>query len=128
MTISIRLKEERDKLGLSQSKAGEIASVTKQTFIQWEKGKSYPDAKQLTLLSDNGFDIIYLLTGHYSLAPMAYPVGGLNSTYEVRQELLSERELALLDDFRSLSDDEKNTVETMLHAVAKQPIKRRLKL
>lgn len=125
MTISIRLKEEREKLGLSQSKAGEIAGVTKQTFIQWEKGKSYPDAQQMTLLLEGGFDIGYILTGNLPIAPLVYSTGGLNSNHVARQALLSEREYALLDDFRSLSDKEKDAAETMLNAVAKHQVKKK---
>lgn len=59
-----------------------------------------------------------------SNVPVVYPTGGLNSNHAVRQVVLSEREYALLDDFRALSDKEKDAAETMLNAVAKHQVKK----
>jgi transcriptional regulator with XRE-family HTH domain len=125
MTIFNRLKEEREKLGLSQSSAGELVGVTKQTFIQWEKGKSYPDAEQMSLLLESGFNITYIITGNLPLAPMSYQTGGVATELFTREsDALTRRELALLDDFRSLSDEQKDAAETMLNAVAQSRLKK----
>ena len=120
-----RLREERERNRLIQQAVADIAGVSKRTVIDWEKGVSSPTAVQLSALSENGFDACYIITGHYHPAPVVYPVGGVNSNRLARQELLSEREFALLDDFRSLADKEKDAAETMLHAVAKHQVKKK---
>lgn len=63
MTIEKRLKEERERIGLSQSRFGDLAKVVKQTVIQWEKGASSPDAVQLTAFAAAGVDVFYIITG-----------------------------------------------------------------
>lgn len=57
--------------------------------------------------------------------PVVYPTGGLDSNHAVRQVVLTEREYALLDDFRALGDKEKDAAETMLNAVAKHKVKKK---
>jgi phage repressor protein C with HTH and peptisase S24 domain len=66
MTIEKRLKDERERLGLSQPQLGEIAGVVKQTVIQWEKGASAPSTIQLSALMEAGVDGMYILTGQRS--------------------------------------------------------------
>jgi len=120
-----RLREEREKNKLTQQAAADIAGVSKRTVIDWEKGVSSPTAVQLSALSEQGFDVGYIVTGNLPLAPLIYQTGGLNSDHTARQALLSEREYALLDDFRALGDKEKDAAETMLNAVAKHQVKKK---
>lgn len=119
MCIADRLKSERLRLRLTQSEVGDIVSAGKTTIINWEKSVGAPDAVQLFELAKKGFNIEYIVTGVLPIAPIVYPTGGLNSDLVASQTYLSSREAALLDDFRSLSDVEKDAAETMLHAVAK---------
>lgn len=120
-----RLREERERLKLSQTDFGLIAKVTKKTQGLYEADKRYPDSTYLTAIASAGVDVGYLLTGNLPIAPMVYPTGGLNSSHTARQVLLSEREYALLDDFRALGDKEKDAAETMLNAVAKHQVKKK---
>ena len=62
-TIGSRLREERERLGLSQPALGEIAGAAKRTVIDWEKGKSSPNGTQLAALTAAGLDVLYILTG-----------------------------------------------------------------
>lgn len=66
MTIGDRLREERDRLGLSQPKLAAIAGTTKQTLFSWETGKTAPDGFQLSALGGAGVDLLYVLTGQRS--------------------------------------------------------------
>lgn len=61
--IGDRLKEERDRLGLTQPVFAGAAGTKKRTLIDWEKGVSSPTAVQLSALSDIGADIQYIVTG-----------------------------------------------------------------
>jgi len=51
MNISSTIREQRNKLSLSQEELGERVYVTRQTISSWENGKSYPDINSLILLS-----------------------------------------------------------------------------
>lgn len=119
-----RLIEERKRLALTQDQMALQAKVSKRTYCNYEAGDSAPTAIQLALLALVGVDVQYVING-IKLYSGDYPTGGLNSNHEVRQELLSEREYALLDDFRALGDKEKDAAETMLHAATKSKMKRK---
>ena len=51
MNISSTIREQRNKLSLSQEELGERIYVTRQTISSWENDKSYPDIRSLILLS-----------------------------------------------------------------------------
>lgn len=68
MTVGARLKEERQRLGLSQQRMAGVAGVSKNTAINWEKGDTSPTASALLALADAGADAVYILTGKHSNA------------------------------------------------------------
>lgn len=45
------IKEEREKLGLSQKDLADLLSITPSALCQWESGKTTPRKKQQKLLS-----------------------------------------------------------------------------
>ena len=61
--IGNRLREERERLGLTQPVFAELAGAKKRTLIDWEKDVSSPTAVQLAQLSAAGADVLYILTG-----------------------------------------------------------------
>lgn len=63
MTIGDRLKEERSRLGLSQTDLGAAGGVGKTTQINYEKGSGSPDAKYLAAVAELGVDVLYVVTG-----------------------------------------------------------------
>lgn len=63
MTIEKRLKEERQRLGYNQKDFGHIYGVSKATQIEYEKGASFPNAKQLENIAEVGADVLYIITG-----------------------------------------------------------------
>jgi transcriptional regulator with XRE-family HTH domain len=63
MSIGERLREERERLGMTQPAFAAIAGTTKQTLFSWETGKTAPDASQLSALAASGVDVLYILTG-----------------------------------------------------------------
>ena len=66
MPIGKRLREERERLGLSQPAFAAVAGTTKQTLFSWETGKTAPDGFQLAALATAGADVLYILTGQRS--------------------------------------------------------------
>lgn len=78
MTLFDRLKEERERLGLSQTKLGEMVGVVKQTVIRWEKGDASPDAPQLEKMATAGFDALYIVTGNRAKPSLVVSNPGAN--------------------------------------------------
>lgn len=65
--IGERLKEERDRLGMTQPQFAEAAGAAKRTLIEWEKGATAPNAVQLSALDAIGVDVLYVVTGERDL-------------------------------------------------------------
>lgn len=62
-TIGERLKSERERLKLSQPEFAQLGGVGKLSQIRYESGERSPDGNYLSLLSNHGVDIVYVLTG-----------------------------------------------------------------
>ena len=102
--IGERIKEERERLGMTQPDFAAAAGAAKRTLIEWEKGKTSPTVVQLLALTSIGVDAQYILTGMRSSALPS----------------LSPREAALLDNYRHIGDEEgKRYVEQSAQIAAK---------
>ncbi len=106
--MGFRLREERERLGLSQPRLAEIVSTSKVTVIAWEKDRSSPTGVQLSLLADQGFDVLYILTGQRTGLP----------------EPLAPDETALLENYRAASAENRGHMQAVGAALAQSPIKR----
>lgn len=105
MNIFQRLKDERERLGLTQPHLGDLLGVGKTTVIRWEKGEGAPDAVQLAAFAATGADVLYILTGQRSqaLAPQA---------------TLPEGDRILLDNFHAAPAQVQSGIKTTLGAFA----------
>jgi DNA-binding XRE family transcriptional regulator len=61
--VGARLREERERLLLSQDAAGKVVGRDKKTIYSWECGTTGPTLSQLLSLMQHGFDVGYVLTG-----------------------------------------------------------------
>lgn len=52
MELAVRLKEQRNRIGLSQEEMAERIFVSRQTISNWETDRTYPDVQSLLLLSE----------------------------------------------------------------------------
>ncbi|QKI69074.1 helix-turn-helix domain-containing protein [Achromobacter xylosoxidans] len=68
LALGLRLAEERDRLGLTQERFGELAGVSRNSQANYEKGARQPDAAYLELIASAGVDVLYVLTGARSLS------------------------------------------------------------
>ena len=57
------LREERRRLGLSQTEFGERGGVQKRAQINYEAGERLPDAAYLAAIAAAGADVRYIITG-----------------------------------------------------------------
>lgn len=122
MSLEKRLRDERERLGLTLVEFGAIAGAGKTTVINWEKGSSAPDAVQMAALVAQGVDALYVLTGERSES------GKLSAEQQkagYTVEVLTKEEQALLDNYRHAPEIGKRAVEATVEAVATKPTKRR---
>ncbi len=105
MSIGSRLKEERERLGLTIPELAEIAGAKKNTVIDWQKDASSPPAAKLAALGEVGVDLLYVLIGRRSI--------GRPGMSEAEVEQFNE----LVDLFWSSSDESRMATLNMLSAL-----------
>ncbi|MCU7123644.1 helix-turn-helix domain-containing protein [Salmonella enterica] len=98
--IGLRIKEERERLGLTQQSMADAVGAAKRTVIDWEKDRTSPTAVQLSALSSMGMDVLYIVTGQ-----RAIPV-----TAPDKVENLSPEKQKLLDAFDNMSADQRRAI------------------
>ncbi|MDL5599337.1 helix-turn-helix transcriptional regulator [Bacillus subtilis] len=69
MGIGDRLKEERERLGLNQTEFAAKAGASKNSQYNYEKGERSPDATYLAAVSEQGVDVLYVVTGERKPTP-----------------------------------------------------------
>lgn len=63
-TSGDRLREERERIGLSQTEFGKKLDTTKRTVVNWESEKTFPDVYDLSVMNYVlGVDTNYIITG-----------------------------------------------------------------
>lgn len=67
-----RLRQERERLGLSQSTLAEKLGVHRNTVVRYEAGKREPAVEYLSALAELGADFGFLLSGERTTANSAY--------------------------------------------------------
>lgn len=117
MTIGERLKEERLRLGLSQTAAGALADVTKMSQINYEKGERMPDAAYLEAFAAAGADVLYILTGQRAQLMAAEPPAAYCA------QPLAPDEAALLENYRHSPPEAQAALRATSAALAQREMK-----
>lgn len=103
MGIGDRLKAERERLGFNQTDFAAQAGASKNTQYNYEKGERSPDAAYLVAIGAVGVDILYVLMG---------------TRMPESADALSEDEAQMLEQYRSLPDQDKASVARLTTALA----------
>lgn len=103
MAIGDRLKEERSRLGFSQTDLAGVGGVGKTTQINYEKGERSPDAGYLAAVAGKGVDVLYVVTGERK--PQA-------------PGTLSAEEAQLIERYRLMSAEGRSTINSVSEALA----------
>lgn len=106
MGIGERLKEERERLGLSQTEFAARACASKNTQYNYEKGERSPDAIYLAGVAAEGVDVLYVVTGVRTPKPT---------------ESLTDGEACLIDRYRRMSEESRATMDRVSEALAVLP-------
>ena len=118
MNLNERIKEERERLGYSQTAFAALAEASKHSQINWEKGVGTPTAAVLAAWAAHGLDVLYVVTGQRSGAAAAAPVAAEPAAQ------LSRRALAVAQNYEATSEEGKKIIEAAAFAAAKPAAKR----
>ena len=64
--VAARIRQERERLGMTQAAFGELAGLGRATQIFYENNDRQPDTKYFQKLRERGIDVDYLQTGQRS--------------------------------------------------------------
>ena len=101
--IGSRLRQERERLGLSQKVFGEIGGVEANAQGKYESGGRAPKADYLSRVAERGVDILFVLTG----SPMP-----------IQLDQLSQVEEKVLVDYRSMLKEDQDAIRRLTSTLA----------
>lgn len=108
MQISDRLRQERDRLGLTQSEIAKLCGVAFRTYCDYEAGKTEPKASFLNKIDKLGADVMYILTGDRTL----------------KGDITSE-EQRLIENYRAMDKNARLNIQAVGASFAKsEPLKK----
>lgn len=131
-TIGERLREERERLGLSQPAFAEVGGVQKRAQINYEKDERHPDAAYLAAVAEAGVDVLYVLTGQHAqnvtgqsyvstsrhVTENVHPVTHSVAAEPLGEYRLNRREKALLENYRGSDEEGRRAMESTASALA----------
>jgi transcriptional regulator with XRE-family HTH domain len=96
VTIAARLREEREHVGATQEAMARHTGVGKRSQIDYESGRTAPNARYLAKAAEHGVDVLYVITGQRFATP----------TPSVGVDLAT-----LVSNFNAASEDGKRFIE-----------------
>ncbi|WP_460136919.1 helix-turn-helix domain-containing protein [Pseudomonas sp. S1_E04] len=105
--IGSRLRQERERLGLSQKVFGEIGGVEANAQGKYESGERAPKADYLSRVAERGVDVLYVLTG--TATPM-------------QLETLSQVEEKVLGNYRSMFKEDQDAIRRLTSTLAEHSV------
>jgi len=107
--ICNRLREERERLGMSQAVFGELGGVKANAQGNYEKGDRFPDAAYLAAVAGHGVDVLYVVSGERS---------------RVAADSITADESTLLTHYRQLPESDRSHTSKMVIALAEMAKKK----
>jgi len=101
--IGDRLREERERLRLSQAAFGEIGGVKANAQGKYESGERFPGADYLAAVAEAGIDVLYVVTGERK---------------PTQSESISAEEAGVLEHYRVLPEADRAAMARMATAMA----------
>ena len=104
-----RMREERNRLGLSQQRIADAAGIRREMWAKYESGAE-PGANVLAAIANIGVDVLYVITGQ-------------RGTQQGNTSLKPD-EAALLDNYRASPPDQQRLLSATSAAFAQRPKKK----
>ncbi|MFT4190750.1 MAG: helix-turn-helix transcriptional regulator [Comamonas sp.] len=112
--IGARLKEERERLGLSQAEMAALGDTKPRTYQDWERGIAVVSTEFLSVVAMKiAVDLMYVLTGARSPQVLA-----VRPAPAATRDLSPEHE-ALLDNYDNADDEGRDAARRVLIALSK---------
>ncbi len=105
--IGSRLRQERERLGLSQKNFGEIGGVEANAQGKYESGGRAPKADYLSRVAERGVDVLYVLTG----TPTPIQLDNLS--------LLEEK---ILENYRAMFKEDQDAIRRLTSTLAEHSV------
>lgn len=105
--IGLRLRQERERLGLSQKNFGEIGGVEANAQGKYESGGRAPKADYLSRVAERGVDVLYVLTG----TPTPIQLDNLS--------LLEEK---ILENYRAMFKEDQDAIRRLTSTLAEHSV------
>ncbi|WP_295855223.1 helix-turn-helix domain-containing protein [uncultured Xylophilus sp.] len=99
--IGSRLREERQRLNLSQADLAERSEVSRRSIVEWERGALVPTVEFIAHAAELGFDPLYVVTGQRIALKQAQVLG----------VQLDAAELEVVEAFRACVEDDRKVVK-----------------
>lgn len=99
MTVGLRLRDERRRLGLTQKQFAQLGGVTPNTQINYEASRRSPNNAYWMTVAQLGVDIQYVLTGvrSYNLEHMTSEIKEPAMLYDTHSSRL-KKAIQLIED------------------------------
>ena len=110
--IGVRLRQERERLGLSQKSFGEIGGVEANAQGKYENGDRAPKADYLSRVAGRGVDVLFVLTG---------------SPTPTLIDNLSHVEEKVLISYRVLQKEDQDAIRRLTTTLAELPVPQSVK-
>lgn len=110
--IGSRLRQERERLGLSQKVFGEVGGVEANAQGKYENGERAPKADYLSRVAERGVDVLYVLTGKPT---------------PILLDNLSQVEEKILVNYRVLQKEDQDAIRQLTTALAEMSANHALK-
>lgn len=114
--IGARLKEERERLGMTQQDFAALGGASKRSQIEWEKGGQVPNAEFLAALDTRGVDVLYIVTGRRDEAEQ------LDAELQRMADAWETLDRALAHVGRTLSPEKKRKAAEALYKASKAQV------
>lgn len=104
VSMGMRLQEERKRLGYNQEDFSRLMGVSRRTQVSYESREMNAGLQYLSKAQAKGLDIFYIISGR---------------TVTVDQQQLSDSEANLLKTYRSLDQQDKESLVIVVQSLAK---------
>ena len=120
--IAKKLKELREKKGMSQAELANILDVAQQTVASWEREKSSPNYELLLKLAD-----FFRVSTDYLLGKEDSPMESMKRILLAPSDGKPNLTKEMLDDYASLSADGKEKARSYIKYLAREDAEARVK-
>lgn len=115
--VGKRLRHERERLGLNQLIFGKIGGVTRESQVNYERGKRSPNSSYWTSIAILGIDIQYIFTGvpSINIQDVVIHLMKIKEATEINTLILHEKFSDILPIIHQLAEKPNEFIDELSH-------------